>query len=68
MKHLYRSDTNKILGGVIGGLGEYFEVDPAALRLGAVFMLLITGIIPGMVAYIAAIFIVPKKISTGSPQ
>lgn len=61
MKHLYRSTTNRILAGVIGGLGEYFEVDPVLLRLGFVFLLLATAIIPGVIAYIAAVFIVPVK-------
>lgn len=61
MKHLYRSDTNKVLAGVLGGLGEYFGVDPVVLRLAFVFLLLATAIVPGVIAYIAAIFIVPVK-------
>ena len=32
-KQLYRSDTNKILFGVCGGLGEYFNIDPTIIRL-----------------------------------
>lgn len=61
MKHLYRSDTNKILAGVLGGLGEYFDTDPVVLRLAFVFLLLATAIVPGVIAYIAAVFIVPRK-------
>lgn len=61
MKHLYRSNENKVAAGVIGGLGEYFNVDPVLLRLGFVFLMLATAIIPGVIAYIAAVFIVPKK-------
>jgi len=61
MKKLYRSKDNKIFAGVIGGLGEYFRVDPVVLRLLWVLIVLITGIIPGIVVYLAAIFIVPKK-------
>lgn len=66
MKHLYRSDTNKVLAGVLGGLGEYFDVDPVVLRLAFVFLLLATAIVPGVIAYIAAVFIVPRK-STALP-
>jgi len=33
MKQLYKSDTNKVIAGVIGGIGEYFEIDSAVLRL-----------------------------------
>ena len=61
MKHLYRSETNKVLAGVLGGLGEYFDVDPVVLRLAFVFLLLATAIVPGVIAYIAAVFIVPRK-------
>ena len=61
MKHLYRSETNKVLAGVLGGLGEYFDVDPVVLRLAFVFLLLATAIVPGVIAYIAAVFIVPRR-------
>ncbi|MCM2266564.1 MAG: PspC domain-containing protein [Elusimicrobiales bacterium] len=61
MKRLYRSDTNKVFAGILGGLGEYFEVDPVVLRLGFVFLLLATAIIPGVIAYAAAVIIVPRR-------
>jgi phage shock protein C len=61
MKRLYRSDDNKVLAGILGGLGGYFEVDPVVLRLGFVFLLLATAVVPGVIAYCAAIFIVPRK-------
>lgn len=32
-KHLYRSTSNKVFGGVAGGLGEYFAVDPVIIRI-----------------------------------
>lgn len=32
-KQLRRSRKNKILGGVCGGLGEYFDIDPSIIRL-----------------------------------
>lgn len=61
MKRLYRSNDNKVFAGILGGLGEYFEVDPVLLRLGFVFLLLATAVIPGVIAYVAAVFIVPLK-------
>ena len=57
MKHLRRSDDNSIIAGVMGGLGEYFKVDPALLRVLFVFLVLVTGVVPGVIAYIIAIFI-----------
>jgi phage shock protein C len=61
MKRLYRSEENKVFAGIIGGVGEYFEVDPVILRLLWVLVVLFTGGFPGIIVYIVAIFIVPKK-------
>lgn len=60
-KRLYRSEKNRILAGILGGLGEYFDVDPTVLRLGWLLVFVFTGIFPGLLAYIIAIFIVPNK-------
>ncbi len=61
MKKVYRSRENKIFGGIIGGIGEYFDIDPTILRLVFVFLVLASGIVLGIIIYIAAFFIVPKK-------
>lgn len=61
MKKLYRSRTNKVFAGVIGGLGEYFDIDPVLLRILSLLIVLATGFFPGAIAYTLAIFIVPKK-------
>ena len=56
---LYRSDTDKMICGVCGGLGEYFQVDPTIIRLiWAIFVC--TG--PGILAYIVAAFIIPRRL------
>ena len=60
-KNLYRSDKNKILAGIFGGLGEYFDVDPTLLRLGWILISVFIGFIPGLIAYFIAIIIVPPK-------
>ena len=51
-----RSKTNKVLGGVAGGFGEYFGVDPVFFRLGIVVGSVMTG---GAVAiaYVALVLI-----------
>ncbi len=59
-KKLYRSDKNKVWGGVIGGLGEYFNIDPTLLRLVWLLIVVFTGFIPGIIVYLAALLIVPK--------
>ncbi|HEX7394419.1 MAG TPA: PspC domain-containing protein [Anaerolineaceae bacterium] len=37
-KHLFRSNTDKMVAGVCGGLAQYLAVDPTIVRL--VFLLL----------------------------
>jgi len=62
MKKLYRSSTNKVAAGIIGGLGEYWDIDPVVLRLGFIFLILATGLVPGVLAYVIALVIVPKQV------
>jgi phage shock protein PspC (stress-responsive transcriptional regulator) len=56
MKKLYRSQNNKIIGGVAGGIAEYFDIDPIIVRL-ALFGLMFSGAF--FLAYIAAWIFVP---------
>ncbi len=58
-KKLYRSETNKMLAGICGGLAEYFSVDATAIRLAWLLIVIFTGVFPGVIAYILALFIVP---------
>lgn len=61
MKKIYKSKYNKVFCGVIGGLGEYFDVDPVLLRILWLAIVVFTGFFPGIVAYIIACLIVPKN-------
>ena len=61
MKKLYRSATDKYVFGILGGLGDYFQVDSTLLRLAFVFFVLVTGFFPGGLAYLVAYFIVPEN-------
>ncbi|MFZ3011383.1 MAG: PspC domain-containing protein [Minisyncoccia bacterium] len=63
MKRLYKSDTNKIVSGVIGGVGEYFEIDPTLLRLAYLLIAILTAFIPAIIGYLIAAIIVPRKIA-----
>ena len=58
-KRLYRSIDDKKIAGVCGGLGEYFDIDPTIVRLAWVALILAAG--GGIVAYIIAWIIVPKR-------
>jgi len=60
MKRLYRSKENKVFAGVLGGLGEYFDIDPVILRLAYLLVIIFSAIVPGVIVYIIAAIIVPE--------
>ena len=60
-KRLYRSEKNKVFAGVCGGVGEHFSVDPVLIRLVWLLVVIFSGVVPGLVAYILSIFIIPKR-------
>lgn len=57
-KKLYRSNDNKIIAGVCGGIAEFFSLDPTLVRLGLVVFCALGG--SGILAYIIAAIIMPK--------
>lgn len=58
-KKLYKSSTNKVFGGVCGGIAEYFVVDAVIVRLLWVVFTLMGG--AGLIAYIIAAIIIPYR-------
>ena len=58
-KRLYRSNTNKMICGVCGGLAEYINIDPTIVRLLWVVFSFAGGF--GLLAYIIAAIIMPVK-------
>jgi phage shock protein C len=63
-KRLYRSRTDRIVGGVCAGLGEYFGIDPTLVRLAAVLLTLVNGV--GVVVYVVLWIVVPEEETTVS--
>lgn len=59
MDKLYRSKKNKIIAGVCGGIGEFFNVDPTLIRLLWLFISILGG--SGVLAYIIAWIIIPEE-------
>lgn len=58
-KKLYKSNQNKMLDGVCGGIAEYFGIDPTVVRLiWALFSLMGSC---GILAYIIAAIIIPRN-------
>ena len=58
-KRLYKSDENRMLDGVCGGIAEYFGIDPTLIRLAWVLFCLLGG--SGFLAYIIAAVIIPYR-------
>ena len=58
-KKLARSRTNRMLGGVCGGLGEYFNIDPTVIRIAFVALILL-GMGSPMLGYILLWIIMPR--------
>ncbi|MDD6956003.1 MAG: PspC domain-containing protein [Solobacterium sp.] len=58
-KKLYRSDNNRMFMGVCAGIGEYFNIDPAVVRL--LFMILCFIYGGGFLLYLFAAIIIPKR-------
>ena len=48
-QRLTRSTSDRVVGGVAGGLGRYFGVDPVMFRIGFVISLFLGGL--GVIAY-----------------
>lgn len=60
-KKLYRSLNKKMLGGVCGGLAEYFDLDVSLVRLIFVGLALVTALIPMLIFYLIAWIIIPVE-------
>ena len=58
-KKLYKSNDNKMIDGVCGGIAEYFDIDPTMVRLGWGLFCALGG--SGFLAYIIAAIIIPRK-------
>lgn len=58
-RRLYRSSTQRMLGGVCGGISEYFNIDPTLVRLA--WLLLVPALGSGIFAYIICWIIIPEN-------
>lgn len=58
-KRLYKSTQDKKMFGVCGGIAEYLEADPSVIRLLWIIVTVLTGVVPGIIAYIIAAAVIP---------
>ncbi len=57
MRKLYKSQTDRKLCGVCGGVAEYFNIDSTIVRLGWALLSIFVG--TGILAYIIAALVMP---------
>lgn len=60
-KRLYRSKRDSMLGGVAGGLAEYFNIDPTIVRLLFVLLTFVTVGFPAILLYIILWAVIPQN-------
>ncbi len=60
MNKLYRSNIDKKIGGLCGGIGEYLSISPDIIRVAFVIGVLILGFHIALTAYIVGILLVPQ--------
>jgi phage shock protein C len=65
---LRRSRTNRQIAGVIGGLAEYFRVDPTLLRVIYVGGSIVSAAFPGMLVYVLLWLLIPEAENLAGPD
>jgi phage shock protein C len=60
-KRLKRDEERAVVAGVMSGLANYFDQDPVLFRVAAIVFLVLTGIFPGLLIYLAAWIIMPTQ-------
>ena len=57
-RRLTRSSSDKMIGGVAGGLAEYLDIDPVVVRVGFAVSTAFSG--AGLLAYVVMLVVVPR--------
>lgn len=58
---LYRSRHDRMVSGVLAGLGDYLGIDPTWLRIGYVVLAISSSVFPAIVIYIIASIVIPEE-------
>ena len=66
-RRFLRSRTNRVLAGVCGGIAEYYGSDVTAVRILAVVIAVLTGILPLLFVYLIAAVLVPDHLDGTAP-
>lgn len=61
VQRLRRSIHNRSIGGVCGGLGEYFGIDPTVVRIAYVLLSILSVGFPGTLIYLILWAMIPER-------
>jgi len=61
MKRLYRSKKNRMIAGICGGIGEYFDIDPTLVRVLYIIVSVFSIAFPGILVYLILWVIIPHS-------
>ena len=60
-RKLERDKEKAVVSGVLAGLANYSDQDPVLFRVVAITFLILTGVFPGLIIYLAAAVVMPKR-------
>ena len=60
-KRLRRSRDDKMIAGVMGGIGKHYDIDPVKLRIAYVLLSVFSGAFPGILVYLILWVIIPLE-------
>lgn len=58
---LQQDQENALVAGVVAGLAKYFSQDTTLFRIAAVAFIILTGILPGIIIYIIAWYLLARQ-------
>jgi phage shock protein C len=59
-KALRRSRGNRVIVGVLGAFSDFFQINSFRLRLVCLIVWIFSGIVPGLIAYLVLVFLIPS--------
>ena len=60
-RRLYRSESDRMIAGVLGGFASYLRIEPSLTRIAYVGITVLTGFVPGVVLYLVMTLIIPPE-------
>ena len=67
-KRIYRSRSDRMVAGVLGGWAQYLGLDPSLVRLAFVLLVILTGFFPGVFFYLVMAIVIPREPKGGGEQ